>query len=68
MNVIESPLGEGHIIDMGSKEEAGEHQRVISGRADFAKKYAEENGWSDLEQLSIQQILEIRKQEGWKNP
>ena len=69
MNIIENPLGLGHIVHMGSKEEAGEHQRVLNARGEFAKKYAKENGWGeDLEQLSMQQIMEIRKQEGWKNP
>ncbi len=44
-----------------------EDERVVKGRDAFATKYCAEKGW-DREKLTIPQILEIRKEEGWKNP
>lgn len=53
----------------GTDAEAAEHQRVINARGEFSFRYMKEKGWGDkLEDLSIQQILEIREQKEWKNP
>lgn len=42
-------------------------EAIISGRMTFSKKYCAEKGWN-IDDLSIEQILEIREQEGWKVP
>lgn len=38
----------------------------IRGRDAFIKKYCAEKGWN-REQLDIDQIMEIRSQDGWEN-
>jgi len=54
---------------MGSDEETAEIERVLKARHDFALNYMEEKGWEiKTELLSLKQIMEIREQEGWKNP
>jgi hypothetical protein len=40
---------------------------TISHRDSFIRDYAETKGW-DVNKLTFEQVLEIRKQEGWKNP
>ena len=40
---------------------------LLRGRDAFIKIYAAQNGW-DLANLSMQQILEIRRQPGWQKP
>jgi len=40
---------------------------MIARRDSFIRDYAEAKGW-DVNNLTFPQILEIRKQEGWKNP
>jgi hypothetical protein len=41
--------------------------KVLAGRGRFVEKYCAEKGW-DLNRLTIEQLLEIRSQSGWKNP
>ena len=61
--------GGGTAIHMGSEQEARERQALIDARHAFILAYTEKKGWdSDPEKLSIEQILEIRAQPGWKNP
>ena len=44
-------------------------EELIMARLLFAKEYCEEKGWdTSTIKLNIDQITEIRKQEGWKNP
>jgi hypothetical protein len=40
---------------------------VILGRDRFVRDYCGSRRW-DIEDLTVEQILEIRSQEGWKNP
>ena len=40
---------------------------IITGRHNFSIEYCKNKGW-DFENLSIEQILEIRQQDGWKEP
>lgn len=40
---------------------------LLRKRSDFIAKYCAERGW-DPEKLEIAQVLEIRRQEGWKKP
>jgi hypothetical protein len=69
MNILKPPFGGGHIVHMGSSEDAVEHQRVISARGKFSLQYMKEKGWGDDPiKLSIQQIMEIREQPEWKKP
>jgi hypothetical protein len=42
-------------------------ERILEARGKFVMLYAKEKQW-DIENLTMEQILEIRKQEGWKNP
>lgn len=54
-----------HVVSAMSADQ----QDLLQTRAAFAEKYCADNGWpSDMGQLSIEQILEIRKQPGWQNP
>jgi len=42
---------------------------ALQKRHDFSMAYCKEKGWpQDAEKLTIDQILEIRKQPGWINP
>lgn len=46
-----------------------EQVAFLMARGDFAEKYCIEHGWpTDPLKLSIEQVLEIRKQDGWKQP
>jgi hypothetical protein len=46
----------------------GDDLDVLENRKAFLKKYSEKKGWSlDAEELTIDQITEIREQEEWKN-
>jgi len=44
-----------------------EMQKVLLARDAFINKYCADKGWTK-ETLTIEQILEIRAQDGWKNP
>lgn len=44
-----------------------EQERIIRDRDAFIDEYCRQKGW-DKANLSFDQILEIRKQDGWKNP
>ena len=41
--------------------------KTLTGRQAFVEKYCGNRGW-DMMNLTIQQLLEIRKQPEWKNP
>jgi hypothetical protein len=41
-------------------------QRLLLARSRFIEAYCKEKGWT--EPLSMQQVMEIRAQEGWKHP
>lgn len=69
MKTIELPGGAGTVVFTGTDAEAAEHERVLRARHEFAMGYCRSKGWpEDAAQLSIEQILEVRAQEGWKNP
>ncbi len=63
------PLEGGVELLGGMKIFGGTPQQVaaIVRRDSFIRQYAEEKEW-DVNNLTMEQILEIRKQEGWKNP
>lgn len=48
--------------------DAARHQEVVDARHEFVVAYCKSKEWpTDLEQLSWDQIKEIRAQPGWKN-
>lgn len=55
-------IGGLHIFGVSPAQEA-----LLRGREAFVKKYCSEKDW-DIDNLSIEQIMEIRKQDGWKCP
>ena len=55
-------IGGMHISNISEEQEA-----FLRKREAFAKKYCADKGWT-FPPESIEQVLEIRKQEGWKNP
>jgi len=69
MPTIELPDNFGLAITYGTQDEAGRMKAVLDARHVFATKYCQEHGWTtNLSNLSIEQALQIRAQEGWKNP
>lgn len=65
INIPGGPVG----LHMGTRESAEREQAIIDARHAFAIRYATEQGWGkNLNNLSIAQIMEIRKQNGWKKP
>ena len=49
------------------KMDSNKMANIILGRDAFINEYCKKKGWKK-EELDFDQILEIRKQEGWKNP
>lgn len=64
----ELPGGAGTVFLRGTPEEVAEQKRVLQGRHAFVVSYSKARGWPTEGDLSMDQILEIRAQEGWKNP
>jgi hypothetical protein len=46
---------------------SSEQEKFLRAREVFSQKYMHERGWT-IESISITQLMEIRAQEGWKNP
>lgn len=47
-------------------DQADHVEKMFKARHEFTMKYMAEKGWGDnIEDLSIEQILEIRDQDGW---
>lgn len=73
MKEIKVP-GIGSVFHPGTVEETSEHQRVVDARRQFIESYCRDKGWPnpcdpDFEdRISWGQVLEMRAQEGWKNP
>lgn len=63
--IIKDPMGNTVLVP-GGPQEAADLQKLLYGRAAFIKKYVESKGWG--EDLTLEQIMEIRAQEGWKHP
>lgn len=42
-------------------------ENIIIGRDAFVTEYCAAKGW-DRNELTIEQIMQIRQQDGWKNP
>ena len=65
MPTIETPTGER--VFCATQEQADQTLQVLQARHAFAQQYCREKSW-DFDNLSITQILEIRKQPGWASP
>lgn len=69
MKPLKLPGGAGTVLLTGSPQENAEAERVLMARYKFTVDYCKARGWpEDGAKLSIEQILEIRDQPGWKNP
>lgn len=44
-----------------------EQNNILRKRGEFVAQYCQERGW-DIDKVTIQQVMEIRSQPGWKNP
>lgn len=64
---IDTPIGS--VFHTGTDEEAEATESLLKRRHRFVVSYCESKGWpTDGAELNIDQIMEIRNQEGWKNP
>lgn len=69
MKKLELPSGAGGVFLFGTAESIAEQERILYGRHAFYVAYCEARGWpTDGAKLTMEQILEIRSQDGWKNP
>lgn len=67
MKKIHHPNGLPPAIHMGTDEQADKVQRTINARHKFNLQYMAEKNWGDdVNALTIDQIMEIRAQDGWK--
>lgn len=68
MKTIHAP-GIGPVLHLGTDAQAHDAQRIINGRAEFTREYCRSKGWPESpDELSFEQIFEIRAQPGWKEP
>ena len=58
-------IGTKRIRDLLLSQVSHGEAQIIKSRDGFARTYCAERGW-DIENLSIEQLLEIRRQSGWK--
>jgi hypothetical protein len=66
---IKVPGSDMSVIHNGSDASADRMQKIIDARHAFIVAYCKAKGWpDDLGELSMEQILEIRSQDGWKAP
>ena len=65
MNHIKAPNGMNLFVP-GGPDKATAVEKLRHARHAFILAYTKTKGWSG--DLSMEQILEIRRQEGWKNP
>jgi predicted RNA-binding Zn-ribbon protein involved in translation (DUF1610 family) len=67
---VVKPYGLPPVFMPGATEEQVAHvQQTLDARHIFVTQYCKSKGWpDDVECLTIAQILEIREQDGWKNP
>ena len=53
-------------VDFANQERFQGVNKIMRGRYEFAQQYAVSKGW-DVDNLTLDQIKEIRAQDGWKN-
>jgi hypothetical protein len=59
-------MGDNVLVDVNNSIDE-DTRTTLERRGEFSKKYCEEHGWN-MADLSIEQIMEIRKQPEWKDP
>jgi len=73
MKVVKIP-GIGAVFHPGTDDEVDKHQKLMNARMTFTMKYCRAMGWpvpgepNFEERITIDQILEVRAQPGWKFP
>jgi hypothetical protein len=66
---IRLPTGDVAFLPGADEATVKQHERFLKARYDFAIKYAAEKGWgTDVDHLTLEQILEIRRQPSWLTP
>lgn len=66
---VQLPIGGYAILPGGTPEEAARREKFMEARYRFVLSYAESKGWpANPDHLSMDQIMEIRSQPGWKAP
>ena len=66
--LLKLPGGAGTVVLTGNAEQNAETERLLLARHEFAMDYCKQRGWpEDAAELTIDQILEIRAQPGWKD-
>jgi len=69
MPTVHIPNSSESVFVIGTQDDADKTQAILDARHAFIQRYCKEQGWpEDEDKLSIQQILQIRQQDGWKNP
>lgn len=69
MKTVKLPGGVGSVVLTGDDAQNAETVRIIEARYAFGVAFCEKMGWpTDFAKLSIEQILEVRSQPGWKTP
>jgi hypothetical protein len=69
MPMVRIPNSSDSVFVIGTQDEADKTQALLDARHAFIQKYCKEQGWpADKGQLSITQSMQIRQQDGWKNP
>lgn len=69
MKKVTLPDGTVGYLTHATDEEAREYEAFMQARHRFVQAYVKEKGWpSEIPELSIEQIMEIRNQPGWKIP
>lgn len=68
MTRIKLPNG-ATVVSTGTPEQSAYVQKLIDRRHAFVLSYCRSRGWPErAEDLSIDQIMEIREQPGWQHP
>lgn len=67
MEMRETPFGS--VLMPGTVEENDRKQKILYARHKFVTDECSRRGWpKDFNKLSIDQVMEIREMEDWKNP
>lgn len=70
LNNMESHPPQPRVVEVGGMTVVGasaEQADLLKRREAFVNQFLAERGW-DVSNLSIEQLLEVRKQSGWQNP
>lgn len=69
MDYLDTSIGISHPPDeIITDAQMDELDKILQARHQFVLDYIKQKGWGSVETLTLHQIMEIRSQEGWKNP